>query len=141
MAPHVPPSDDKVPPPPAPIVLDYAPASESRRRLIAGRRWHVTVIEPAGWFHGARLIGERTIRWDPPIEQVSMAIASRDWQISAGSADPSDRSRWIVPYAVLGVMKKLEYQLHDDDTVTASLLDPEGTLARVEEARRKLEGK
>ena len=122
---------------PAAAFLHERFTPSGQRRLIVANWWRATVIEPAGVFHGARLIREEGVDWDPESPRVFDAAEFANFQVGAGSADPSDRSRWVIPWISLGVVMKWEYQLHDDDTVTMRLLDPQGTLARVEEARRK----
>jgi hypothetical protein len=111
------------------VVLEYSP------------RWadRVYVVEPAtGWMIGEpRLLLREKAAWGDDIKDfflptIGLAGPDRVW---AGVPDPSDRSRFTVPFLRCGVAGTFEYRLGDDDRLTMRLLDPDGFVARAREQR------
>ena len=111
---------------------------DGRRRIVAMDGWaNTTVVEPAGLVGGPPRLKWRG--WvDISKVQVLLDAASEDlgwsYRLDAGTPDPADRSRFVVPLVHHGVRWWVDCKLGDDDVVAARLRDADAFERRVVDA-------
>jgi hypothetical protein len=118
----------------ATLFLHERSTPSGRRRLVvveidgtSRARMCAQVIEPAGWRRPARLIMFKPVYAHGAGVERLMQLVDAGFSIGSGSqyyngrADPSNPSRFTIPFRCLGVAGELDCRLTDDDYVHITL--------------------
>jgi len=119
----------------ATVFLHERLTPSGRKRLVVvemlprihGPMMRVQIIEPATWTAGARLLTAELLhmRGEGVFGFVQLADAGisvgSGRQMYSGQFDPSDPSRFSIPFCYLGVAGEVDCRLGDDDHVTADI--------------------